>query len=256
MPTKDSLGDRMKKYYEDAFRHMLPRRMPVVLRVDGKAFHTYTRGLKKPYSTELMNAMDVVALRLCESIQGAKLAYVQSDEVSVLIRNDDTFQTDAWLSGNIQKMASVAASIAAVTMTLESTTVFGKIKPAYFDARLFVVPENDVVNYFLWRQQDATRNAVQMLGQANFPHKELQGKSNKELQELLFQKKKINFDKEPTGFKRGRCIIRVPTEVQTRVGNITKNVWSIDSEIPIFSQDREYVGNRTKMVDQEETTEK
>jgi tRNA(His) 5'-end guanylyltransferase len=128
------------------------------------------------------------------------------------------------------------------------------VKPAYFDARLFVVPENDVVNYFLWRQQDATRNAVQMLGQANFPHKELQGKSNKELQELLFQKKKINFDKEPTGFKRGRCIVRVPTVVPTRAGDITKNVWSIDSEIPIFSQDREYVGSRTKMIDQEETT--
>jgi tRNA(His) 5'-end guanylyltransferase len=93
-----------------------------------------------------------------------------------------------------------------------------------------------------------------MLGQANFPHKELQGKSNKELQELLFQKKKINFDKEPTGFKRGRCIVRVPTVVPTRAGDITKNVWSIDSEIPIFSQDREYVGSRTKMIDQEETT--
>ena len=243
---KDSLGDRMKKYYEDAFRFKLPRRMPVILRVDGKAFHTYTRGLKKPYSVELMNAMDAVALKLCEEIQGAKIAYTQSDEVSVLLRNDDTFQTDIWLSGNIQKMASVAASIAAVTMTLESASIFGKIKPAYFDARFFVVPENDIVNYFLWRQNDATRNGIQMMGQANFTHRELQGKNNNEVQEMLFQKKGLNFDKEPTGFKRGRCIIRVPTII----GNVTKNAWKLDAEIPIFSQDRQYVQDRVKMVEE------
>lgn len=250
MAIKDSLGDRMKTYYEDACRYKLPRRMPIILRVDGKAFHTYTRGLTKPYSTTFMTAMDAVALRLCELIQGAKIAYVQSDEVSVCLRNDDTFQTDVWLSGNLQKMASVAASIAAVTMTLKSSTIFGKIKPALFDARLFVLPDNDVVNYFLWRQQDATRNAIQMLGQANFPHRELQGKKNSELQEMLFQKKGINFNDEPTGFKRGRCVVRKPRVVMTTLCETVKQVWTVDQEIPIFSQNREYVGEQVKMLEE------
>jgi tRNA(His) 5'-end guanylyltransferase len=118
MPGKDALGDRMKVFYEDAYRIKLPRRIPVILRADGKAFHTYTRGLERPYSQSFMDAMDKVALEMCKQIQGAQLAYVQSDEISVLIRNDMTPKTGAWMENNLQKIVSVGASIAGTTMTV------------------------------------------------------------------------------------------------------------------------------------------
>ena len=110
--SKDDLGTRMKEFYENRYRIFLPRRTNVLIRIDGKAFHTYTRGLNKPYDDGLMEDMNETTKYLCENIQGAKMGYVQSDEISILITDYDDISTSAWFDNNIQKMCSIAASLA------------------------------------------------------------------------------------------------------------------------------------------------
>jgi tRNA(His) guanylyltransferase len=236
---KDSLGDRMKGY-EDAYRIALPRRVPVIVRVDGKAFHTWTRGLNKPFDEWLEEAMNRCALKLCEEIQGAKLAYIQSDEISVLINNYTKLESSAWFDNNLQKMVSISASVAAATMWDMALGYKDAPKyPAYFDSRVFLLPEHDVANYFLWRQQDATRNSIQMLARSLYSHKELYKKNTSQLQEMCFQKGS-NWNDLPTARKRGRCVYRenlIDPELKP-----IRHKWTVDNEIPIFKGDgREYI---------------
>lgn len=220
---KTSLGDRMKGY-EEVARTTLMRRTPVILRVDGRAFHTFTRGFATPFDQVLNNAMAAVANALVQEIQGAKLAYGQSDEISVLITDYDTLMTDAWFSYGVQKMASIAASVATVAFN-DSLAYKHLDKRAYFDARVFSLPREEVTNYFIWRQQDASRNSVQMLARSEFSHKQCLNKSVSQLQDMLMERG-INWNDTPTHFKRGFCVKMADT---------------IDREIPIFTQDRDYV---------------
>lgn len=231
----DPIGDRMKAY-EKAARTTLPRRMPVIVRVDGKAFHTYTRGCARPFDGSLMTAMDVVAASLCEEMQGATLAFVQSDEVSVLLHNYRRLDTDAWFDNQVQKIASVSASIAAATMTFMSQSIFGETRRAHFDARAFVLPEAEVCNYFLWRQQDATRNSIQMVAQSLYSQRELHCKNTSVLQEMIFQKG-INWNDLPVRQKRGRCVVRNVSDVD----GVVRHQWVVDDGVPIFSRDRAYI---------------
>lgn len=157
-------------------------------------------------------------------------------------------------------MVSVAASIAGTTFSLNSDKIWGNEevavngypiyfpirKPAYFDARAFVLPKEDVTNYFLWRQQDATRNSVQMLARSLYSHKQCEDKNNLELQEMCFQKG-INWNDCPIPQKRGRCIIK-QTETKPVVNKktgeaslTTRRSWVVDNKIPIFSKDRSYI---------------
>lgn len=179
---KDSLGDRMKRNYEDRYRLSLTRRTPVIMRLDGKAFHTLTRGAEKPFDPRLSSAMHATAEKLLDEIQGAKCAYVQSDEISILITDFDKLSTHAWFDYNVQKMVSVSAAVAAV----EFTQRYGRT--AHFDSRVFNVPKEDVVNYFRWRYLDWLRNSIQMLAQSMFSHKELHAKNQAVLHEMCFQK--------------------------------------------------------------------
>lgn len=257
--SNNTIGDRMKENYENRARFYLTRRTPVILRLDGKSFHSFTKGFKRPYDEVFHVAMNATALYLCKNIQGAKFSYTQSDEISILLTDYDTLQTDAWFDYNIQKISSVAASMA----TLEFNRAFDREaffygnkvrklngiedcntpewryyvkyqqaieKGATFDCRCFNIPEAEVVNYFVWRQQDATNNAIQMLGQANFSHRELQGKKCDDIQDMLMTQKDINFNVMPTEFKRGVCCYRNDN-----------NDWVIDTDIPIFTQDRTFV---------------
>ena len=271
---RDSLGDRMKNNYENRAKTYLTRRMPVIIRLDGKAFHTFTKGLKKPYDEIFHNTMNATMKYLCENIQGCKLGYTQSDEITLLLTDYDTLDTDAWFDNNVQKICSVSASMATMAfnqyfalnykayeeyvhneLKLNAKEVFycdsirHKLHSAMFDSRCFNIPEDEVTNCFIWRQQDATRNAIQMLGQCNFSHKELHGKSCNDIQDMLMTQKGINFNDMPTEFKRGVCCVKeeyypdpMPgyedcpidaTSVRTR--------WVLDKEIPIFTQDRDYV---------------
>src|SRR4051812_23195783 len=205
---RDSLGDRMKDHYENRTRAYLPRRTYTIVRVDGKSFHAYCRGLQRPYDTDLMADMDATAVALCNQMQGARLAYVQSDEISVLLTDVESTDTEAWFDATLQKIVSVAASCAAMAFNLERSQRSSRVG-AMFDGRAFTIPDPvEVENYFIWRQQDATRNSIAMAAQAQSSHQQLHGVSADQMQELLFRERGINWNDYPAGCKRGRVVVR------------------------------------------------
>lgn len=243
MPVNDELGKRMKENYEQVPKYRLMRRTPVIIRIDGKAFHSFTRGFQKPFDEVLGRAMTRTMEYLCENIQGCIFGYKQSDEISLVLSDYKKLNSDAWFDYEVQKMCSIAASMATMAFnkffvqevnTFYSDHVIDRIddgvtsyefdtieheylwkkyydsvdKGAMFDARVFNIPKEEVVNCIYWRQLDAARNSVQMVGQANFSHKELQGKSCKVIQEMLHEQKSINWNDYPTEWKRGVCWTR------------------------------------------------
>ena len=242
---KDSLGDRMKGY-ENVSRSFLTRRMPTIIRLDGKAFHSFTKGFQRPFDDILIESMWETAKYLCENIQGCKVAYVQSDEISLLLTDYDSLDTHAWFDKNIQKIVSVSASMATMAFNMafrDRALIKGvqihrdRMLTAMFDSRVFVIPKEEVCNCFIWRQQDATRNSIQMLGQSKFSHKQLHQKNQNDIQEMLWQVHNINFNNLSTHLKRGACIVK---ELYNK-DNTTRSRWVVDTEIPIFSQDRDYI---------------
>lgn len=256
-PPGDALGDRMKRDYENRARYYLPRRTYTLLRIDGKSFHNYTRGCRRPFDSELMADMDSAALALCENIDGAKLAFVQSDEISVLLTDFASKHTEAWFDGNLQKIASVSASIATAHFNAaRAKRGNGNDKIAYFDCRVWTIPERiEVFRYLLWRQNDATRNSISMTAQAHFPHGELQGKKSAQLQEMLWRERAVNWNDLPTGFKRGRMIEQIAmtgdivytdrrTGQEHQAKDVLRHTWRINTDIPIFSQNREWLLSR------------
>ena len=266
---RDELGDRMKSYYESRTRILLPRRTYTIIRIDGKAFHTYTRGLNSPFDGGLIEDMDLTACYLCKNIQGAKFGFVQSDEISILLTDFDKLGTDAWFDGNIQKMVSVASSMATskfnqlrmLRTALEKPYVspdsgdeIGRIlwwnqirdfKLAEFDARVFTIPSDvEVENYFIWRQQDTVRNSISSVAQSLYSHKELANKNTSEQQELIFQKG-INWNSYKPQEKRGRFIFKEEYEIKPDVDKLNsasaiRTRW-ISGECPTFTQDREFL---------------
>lgn len=209
----DSLGDRMKNYYENRSRHYLTRRTPVIIRLDGKAFHTFTRHCLKPFDTHFAHAMDSTAHFLLCNIQGAKMAYVQSDEISILVTDFDKLETDAWFDYNIQKMCSVSAAMASTYFSVMGNPCPSHPqKLAYFDSRVFNIPKEEVVNYFRWRYMDWLRNSIQMLAQSLYSHKELAGKKKADLHEMCFQKG-VNWADSPDRFKNGCFLFSKPDDI-------------------------------------------
>ena len=232
----DDFGKRMKTY-ENSYRYTLPRRMPVILRIDGCHFHTFTKGMDKPFDEKLIEAFWETCKFLGENIMGAKLIYHQSDEISILITNYDTIQTDSWFSNNIQKMVSVSASMAAAKFNEVIRKSYPDKELAFFDSRAWIIPQDEVNNYFTWRQQDATKNSVSMTAFANFKHEELHGLSGNQLQEKLFSEKGINWDKFPVWKKRGACVLK---KEYLKEGTVRRR-WETDTDIPIFSKDKNYI---------------
>lgn len=207
MSDKTALGDRMKAH-EAVTRAVLPPRTHSVVRVDGRAFHQHLKGAEKPYDHAVMDAMNLVAVSLCEGMQGAVFAFVQSDECSVLFTDFETPTTQAWFGGIVQKVVSVAASLATASFNLNyhPPTPRG---PAQFDARVFTISDPvEVANYFLWRQRDCVRNSITMAAQAKFSHKQLHGMSTGDMQEMLWSEHGINWNDYPDGCKRGRVAVR------------------------------------------------
>lgn len=225
---------RIKSNYESRSQTHLTRRIPVIMRIDGKAFHTYTKGLNKPFDGGLMDDMNSTAIHLCQNIQGAKCAYVQSDEISILITDYDTLQTDAWFDYNVQKICSISASLATgVFNYLRIKRLFGSTigtfvkDPIYtkeyvvsmpfetfdnfilasFDSRTFNIPKEEVANYFLARQKNAVKNSIASVAQSLYSSKELHGKNGNQQQELIFQKG-INWNDFSVSEKRGRFIVK------------------------------------------------
>lgn len=224
MSKNDPIMKRMKENYEIRSRTYLTRRTPVIIRLDGKAFHTYTKDLDKPFDEGLIEDMVKTAEFLCSQIQGAKCAYVQSDEISILLTDYDKLHTDAWFDYQVQKMCSVAASMATAKFNqlrlvrrerqfVENTkSCFTKtnilITPmAFFDARAFNMPIKDVPNYFHARQRDAVKNSISMLAQSLYSHKELHKKNSSEMQEMCFEKGH-NWNGLHYSKKRGSFIVK------------------------------------------------
>ena len=248
---KDNLGDRMKSYYENRSKTFLVRRTPVIVRLDGKAFHTFTRGFNKPFDEAMCNAMQETMKYLCENIQGCVLGYTQSDEITLVLIDYQKLTTDAWFDYNIQKICSVAASMATLIFNrrfqeqIVELSYNGKLydeltssykrslkNGAIFDARCFNIPKEEVTNCILWRQKDAIRNSISSAGQAHFSYKQLEGLNSNQIQELLFQEKGINWNDYPTKFKRGSCCVKIDGK------------WIIDNEIPEFiNEGRNYIEN-------------
>lgn len=278
MAVHDDLGNRMKEYYENIPKTKLMRRHPVILRIDGKAFHTFTRNFQKPFDEILIKSMQETMKYLCENIQGCVLGYTQSDEITLVLIDYKKFTSQAWFDYEVQKMCSIAASMATLSFnkrfvenyldylsTLEPDFTndsdiesWRKIVSAYsnasdkgamFDCRCFNIPKEEVTNCIYWRQLDATRNSIQMVGQANFSHKELQNKSCNDIQDMLMTQKGINWNDFPTYQKRGSCCVRnhmisEPYGNRMLDKNAGENEWIIDKNIPIFKgEDRKYIDN-------------
>lgn len=244
MSTKDDMGDRFKGY-EDVNRIHLTRRMPCIIRVDGRAFHTLTADMVRPWDSGMIAAMTRTALYLCENIQNARLAYVQSDEISILLTDYARLNTEAWFDKNLQKMVSISAAMATLAFNKEIREYYPR-KEGMFDSRAFCVPREDVNNYFYWRQKDATRNSVQMLARTHFSHKSLHGLNNSQLQEKLHAEKGIIWNDTPTHKKRGACVRKMGDYVNASEtqGNLTVPIrWGIDYKIPQFNQYPTYVNS-------------
>lgn len=255
---KDSLGDRMKQY-ENVSRNYLTRKVPVIIRVDGKAFHTFTSGMKRPFDDILMSAMQQTMKALCEQVQGCVFGYTQSDEITLVLTDYKNIKTDAWFGYNIQKMASIAASTATAAfnksfaslvythifdddeMTDYAYKMFNKKWNAVFDARCFSIPKDEVCNCLIWRQQDATRNSIESVGHAYFSQSALNKKSCNAIQEMLFSERGINWNDYPDDCKRGACCIKTTQTVVSNGSEVERSRWIIDKHIPIFTKDREYV---------------
>ena len=251
---KDKLGTRMKTQYEHRCRQFLPRRTYTIVRLDGKAFHTFTKGFDKPYDLDLMTLMDETAKSLCEQVQGVKFAYVQSDEITLLLTDFEKIHTNAYFDGNVQKITSISASIATAAFNkslvyLPSNKVInkdGQLKTALFDSRVFTIPDRtEVENCFIWRQMDATKNSISMLGQAHFTHKELHGKNGSQVQDMLMTLKDINWNDCPTGFKRGRVIVKE----NYQKNGATRNRWIIKGADIFTKNDRNFFEEQIPRVE-------
>ena len=277
MSVRDDLGTRMKTFYEEIPKTKLMRRCPVAIRIDGKAFHTFTRGFNKPFDEVLIESMQKTMKYLCENIQGCVLGYTQSDEITLILVDYKKLNSSAWFDYEVQKMCSIAASMATMAFNrffmyeyeefnrwvnegnptdedrrLNDIYYDAMCKGAMFDARCFNIPKEEVTNLIYWRQLDASRNSIQMVGQANFSHKELQNKSCNQIQDMLMEQKGINWNDLPTYQKRGACCIK-NSHIVRRLSDETvlcivedpgkpTNEWIIDKNIPIFKGcKREYI---------------
>ena len=271
MSVNDALSKRMKTFYETIPKNKLMRRCPVIIRLDGKTFHTFTKGFQRPFDAILSKTMQETMKYLCENIQGCVLGYTQSDEISLLLIDYQNIDTAAWFDYKVQKMCSIAASMATLAFNRFfkiNTDLFvynngenyikdsqeyklcqsycnARAKGAMFDARCFNIPKEEVTNYFYWRQADATRNSIQMLGQAYFSHNQLKNKSVNNIQDMLMLEKGINWNNCLTYQKRGSCCIKKIFQnenVDIKDGPCIRKKWVIDIEIPIFkNEDRNYI---------------
>ena len=224
---RDDLGMRMKTFYEQVPKTKLVRRMPVAIRIDGRAFHTFCKGLPKPFCYTLMNAMQETMKYLCENIQGCVFGYTQSDEISLILVDYKKLNSSAWFDYEVQKMCSISASMA--TVAFNDFFPNKTEKKAMFDSRCFNIPIEEVTNLIYWRQLDAIRNSIQMVGQANFSQKELQGKGRADIKEMLIEKGDP-WENYPIVAQRGSACIKKDGK------------WGIDNYMPILKgESREYL---------------
>jgi len=248
----DKIGDRMKNY-EDRFRAYLPKRSYTLIRLDGKAFHTYTKGFDKPFDVDLINAMDYTAKVLCEKIQGAKVAYVQSDEITLLLEDFASIKTEAYFDGNIQKITSITASIATANFNdfMKKNSDKKSQNLAYFDSRCWSLSDPyEVENTFIWRQKDAIRNSIQLVAQSMFSSKQIFKKSQVSLLGMIIENGS-DWSKYPDGLKQGRVVVKnkysIATQDDNNLAYIQRSKWDI-LEAPLFTHDRDFLRQKISQI--------
>jgi tRNA(His) guanylyltransferase len=247
-----NVGDRIKDFYENRTKQLLMRRTITILRLDGKGFSKFTKGLNKPFDDGFSQDMDLTAKFLCEEIQGAKFGYTQSDEITIVLSDFDNQETSAWFDYNVQKMVSISASIATAKFNqlrarrMANNANIGvddlnSMKLAMFDSRVFQVPTIDeMVNTLIFRQQDCTRNSISMAADA-YLKGSMEGVKGDVKQERLFTEAGVNWNDYKTKYKRGSVIKKVEIGVATPNGITTRKRWVVDEETPIFTQDKDYL---------------
>lgn len=211
--------------YEEVYSYKLSPKTPIIVRVDGVCFHNYLKHLEKPYCEEFANAMIEATRLLVAEIPDAKIGYTQSDEASILINAPDF--ADQWYRNRTTKIVSIVASM----MTARFNSLTKDILPrgqALFDARAFTLPKEEVCNYFIVRQEDATKNSVHGYARKLFTQAELVGRSRREMIDMMFGRG-FKWNDLPVANRRGVAV------VLTKVGN--KRVGTVDREPPIFSSE-------------------
>jgi len=267
------IGARMKSY-ENCYRIYLPKRQAVIVRIDGRAFHSFTKGFNRPYDTLFAQCMRETAKQLCENISGCVLGYTQSDEISLVLVDYKNINTEPWFGNNLQKIVSISASMATLFFNKNFVSLYAKEvshfygsngsyesneykrlqthsnafydKMAVFDARAFILPREEVANYIYWRQLDCVRNSIQLAGQAYFSQKQLQNKNCDQIQEMLWQEHQVNWSKYPTWFKNGVAIYKQPHEIYHKnedgtQSSVVRDKFTIDLEIPMVSQNSDFI---------------
>lgn len=224
---KDSLGTRMKGYEMES-RLVFNERVPVIIRLDGKSFHTYTKGMKRPFDDKLANAMKETTKFLCENITDCRFGYTQSDEITLVLTNDRSEDYSAWYGNQLQKIVSVAASYC--TFKFNSLMFDSVGVPALFDARAFELPTvTEACNAVYWRQLDAMRNSVQMLAQSLYSHKDTQFINNEDMKVKMVEEKGIDWSELEVWKQRGTACIK------------GENGWELDGSTPVFKDDWDYL---------------
>jgi tRNA(His) 5'-end guanylyltransferase len=263
--VKDDLGTRMKNFYENPAKTQLTRRTPVICRLDGRSFHTFAKGFVKPFCKVLMKSMQETMKYLCENVQGCVLGYTQSDEITLILVDYKNLNSSAWFDYEVQKLCSISASMATMRFNKEFEYNFDRWryvtssfdcrpnisseqqelyrtyrkainKGAMFDARCFNIPKEEVTNLILWRELDAIRNSVEMVGHTYYTPSELHGKTCEDIKNMLKTEKNFDWESLPLDCQRGACCIR------RKESGILSREWIIDRDIPIFKgSDREYI---------------
>ena len=254
MDTSD-LGKRMKSY-EKVAQSYLYKRTPVIIRLDGKAAHTFTKGFDKPFDMRFINAMQRTMLDLCMGIEGAVFGYTESDEITIVLVDYKTLDTQSWFNYRTDKICSIASSMATLSFYRwfdfyvsefkqkcriehdeESQALLDSYNKALdkgllFDARCFNLPKEEVANNIYWRQLDATRNSIQGLGQKYFSHAALQNKSCNDIQDMLYETYGINWNNYPTLLKRGTACYK------------DDSGWNLDVIMPLIKgEGRDYINS-------------
>lgn len=268
MSAHDDLGIRMKEYEKSA-RNYLHKKIPVAIRIDGKAFHTFTKGFKRPFDDILINSMQETMKYLCEKIQGCVFGYTQSDEITLILIDYQNENSDSWFDYQVQKICSISASLA----TAKFNNVFKQNveefetkfydswvhsdedskymeslhraveNMAMFDSRCFNIPVEEVTNLVFWRQLDAERNSIQMVGQSNFSTNKLNKKTCLDIKNMLLSEKNINWDMFEEYKKHGSCCVKKHIKRTCPDGSLVlRTVWEIELNMPMLrGENRKYL---------------
>ena len=266
MGKTKSLYERMKGY-EACYDAKVPSRTYVVIRLDGKGFSKYTKMFDKPFDDKLSNVMDAATVELCKYLN-PKFAYTQSDEISLFFTDIENIDSELIFDGKVQKLCSISASKVTQAFNkkmLQIITAF-KYPPeelvqrimsgdlpeidAVFDSRVFIIPDyREVSNYFVWRQQDCTRNSVSMAADVLVGKGATMGKNNAEKQEMMFEKG-VNWNDYLTKYKRGTVIKKQIIYIDGQDGEpVMRSKWLPDYNTPIFTQEKEYLYNLIPTID-------